>query len=85
MPAKARDEVRFTLELSPLVACRQRLKSIIVYILNEEDMSNIQRNASTSKKAIFPPPDGAKNIIHILDCDPNPTASITIFFLLRLT
>jgi len=78
---KAPDEVRFTPEFSPAAACREKLKSIIVYTSNEQHMSSIQGNGLTSKKVILPPPDGAKNTMDILDCDPSPTKCMVIFFL----
>jgi len=53
MTAKPPDEVRFTPDSSPAVACRQKLKSIIVCTLNEQGMSSIQGNMLTSEKAIF--------------------------------
>jgi len=80
MMAKALDEVRFTLESSPVVACRQKLKSIIVCTPIKQGMSNIQGNVLTSEKAILPPPDGAENIIDIWDCDPNPPNAWEFFF-----
>jgi len=80
MPVKAPDEIRFTLEPSLAAACRQSLKSIVVYAPNEQDMSNIERNALTSKRTTFPPPHDAENIIDILDCVPSPTECMVIFF-----
>jgi len=69
----ALDEVRFTPEPLPAAACMQKLKSIIVCTSNEQGMRSIQGNVLTSEKAIFPPPDGAENIMDILDCDHSPT------------
>ncbi|KAJ8424444.1 hypothetical protein Cgig2_003061 [Carnegiea gigantea] len=51
---------------------RQKLKSIIVCTPDEQGMSNAKESELGSRKVIFPPLDGAKNIIDIMDCDPNP-------------
>ena len=81
MPTKAPYEVRFNPEPSLATARRQKLKSIIDYTMNEQDMPNIQGNALTSKKVIFSPPDGAEHNMNILDCDPNPTECMVNFIL----
>ena len=79
MTAKAPDEVRFTPESSPVVACRQKLKFIIVCTLNEQGMS--RGNMLTYEKVILPSPDSAEHIMDILDYDPSPTKCMVIFFL----
>jgi len=61
MTANAQNEVGFTPESSPVVACGQKLKPIVVCTPNEQGMSSIQGNVLTSK------------IINILDYDPSPT------------
>jgi len=80
MTAKAPNEVRLTPEFSPAAAYRQKLKSIIVCTPNEQAMFSIQGNGLTSEKIILPPPDGAENIMDILDCDPSPTECMVIIF-----
>ncbi|KAJ8420965.1 hypothetical protein Cgig2_019214 [Carnegiea gigantea] len=60
MLAKAPDEVRLTPETSPAIACRQKLKSIVVCTPDEQGTSNVQGN-------------GVENIMDILDCNPSPT------------
>ncbi|KAJ8437815.1 hypothetical protein Cgig2_013431 [Carnegiea gigantea] len=70
---KALGEVRLTLKPLPATSCRRKLKSIIVYTLDEQGMSNVQGSELKYWKTIFPPSDGAENIMDILDCDPSPT------------
>ncbi|KAJ8432750.1 hypothetical protein Cgig2_011673 [Carnegiea gigantea] len=70
MAPEASDEVRLTLE--PLY--RRKLKSIIVCLLDEQGMPNVGGSKLDYGKTVFPPPDGAENIMDILDCDPSPTA-----------
>ncbi|KAJ8426509.1 hypothetical protein Cgig2_013192 [Carnegiea gigantea] len=74
MAPEASDEVRLTLEPLPVTACRRKLKSIIVRLLDEQGMPNVEGSKLDYGKTVFPPPDGAKNIMDILDCDPSPTA-----------
>ncbi|KAJ8426173.1 hypothetical protein Cgig2_021027 [Carnegiea gigantea] len=40
----------------------------------DEGMSNVGGSKLDYGKAVFPPPDGAENIMDILDCDPSSTA-----------
>ncbi|KAJ8442297.1 hypothetical protein Cgig2_011220 [Carnegiea gigantea] len=42
--------------------------------VSDEGMSNVGGSKLDYGKTVFPPPDGAENIIDILDCDPSPTA-----------
>ncbi|KAJ8422461.1 hypothetical protein Cgig2_011973 [Carnegiea gigantea] len=74
MAPEVSDEVRLTLEPLPVTACRQKLKSIIICLLDEQGMPNVGGSKLDYGKTVFPPPDGAENIIDILDCDPSPTA-----------
>ncbi|KAJ8423647.1 hypothetical protein Cgig2_010634 [Carnegiea gigantea] len=73
VPAKDLDEVRLTLEPSPVTACRRKLKSIVVCTPDEQGMSNVQGSKLNYRKTIFPPPNGAENIMDIFDCDLSPT------------
>ena len=72
MPAKAPNEVRLTPKPSLATTYRRKLKSIVVCTPNEHGMSNVQGSKLNYGKAIFLSPDGAKNIMDILDCDPSP-------------
>ncbi|KAJ8430152.1 hypothetical protein Cgig2_005514 [Carnegiea gigantea] len=74
MAPEAPNEVRFTLKPLPVTVCRRKLKSIIVCLLDEQGMSNVGGSKLDYGKAVFPPPDGAENIMDILDCDPSSTA-----------
>ncbi|KAJ8431985.1 hypothetical protein Cgig2_005914 [Carnegiea gigantea] len=74
MAPEASDEVRLTLEPLPVTACRQKLKSIIVCLLDEQGMPNVGGSKLDYGKTVFPPPNDAENIMDILDCDPSPTA-----------
>ena len=47
-------------------------------------MSSIQGNVLAFEKAILLCPDGAKNIMDILDYDPSPTECMVIFFFLGI-
>ncbi|KAJ8428098.1 hypothetical protein Cgig2_012390 [Carnegiea gigantea] len=44
-----------------------------------EGMSNVQESKLNYRKTIFPPPDGAENVMDILDCDPSPIECIGEF------
>ncbi|KAJ8439086.1 LOW QUALITY PROTEIN: hypothetical protein Cgig2_009229 [Carnegiea gigantea] len=59
---------------------------IVVCAPDEKGMSNVQGSELKCRKAIFPPADGAENIMDILDCDPNPTECMVIisFFSISL-
>ena len=67
---QAFDEVRLTLEPLPVTACIRKLKSIILCLLDEQGVGGSKLDYG---KTVFPPPDGAENIMDILDCDPSPT------------
>ncbi|KAJ8420035.1 hypothetical protein Cgig2_011956 [Carnegiea gigantea] len=41
---------------------------------SDEGMSNVEGSKLDYEKTVFPPPDGAENIMDILDCDPSSTA-----------
>ncbi|KAJ8433428.1 LOW QUALITY PROTEIN: hypothetical protein Cgig2_024764 [Carnegiea gigantea] len=56
-----------------LVKAPDELKSIAVYTPDEQGTPNVQGSKLNYGKTIFPHPDGAKNIIDILDCNPRPT------------
>ncbi|KAJ8425953.1 hypothetical protein Cgig2_016233 [Carnegiea gigantea] len=74
MAPEVSDEVRLTLEPLPVTACRRKLKSIIVCLLDEQGMPNVGGSKLDYEKTVFPPPDGAENIMDILDCVPSPPA-----------
>ncbi|KAJ8432645.1 LOW QUALITY PROTEIN: hypothetical protein Cgig2_011811 [Carnegiea gigantea] len=74
MAPEASDDVRLTLEPLPVTASRRKLKSIIVCLFDEQGMPNAGGSKLDYGKTVFPPPDGAENIMDILDCDPSPAA-----------
>ncbi|KAJ8422372.1 hypothetical protein Cgig2_006442 [Carnegiea gigantea] len=49
---------------------------MVVCILDEQGMSHIERSTWNYGKAIFPPPEGAENIMDILNCDPRESGDM---------
>jgi len=81
-PAKAPDKDRLTSEPSNAIAYRRKLKFIVVCTPNEQGISNVQESKLNYGKTIFLPPDGAKNIIDIMDWDPHRMHGNKCFLLL---